>query len=120
MKESYVNRGRKAVYLPEHPKSNIRGYVLKSRYLVEQYLGRYLDSWEQVHHCDNDKYNDTLENLDIVSPSNHAHIHRNSKRKLDYEWIENLREDGYGYKKISKITGYPKSSVKSAIKIIEN
>ncbi|MHA2219458.1 MAG: hypothetical protein ACXACY_26410 [Candidatus Hodarchaeales archaeon] len=42
MKESKVAKGRIAVYVPDHPAANNRGYILKSRYVLEQSLGRQL------------------------------------------------------------------------------
>jgi hypothetical protein len=38
-----------------------------ARYLLEQYLGRKLESWEQADHIDNDPTNDVIENLQILT-----------------------------------------------------
>lgn len=38
-----------------------------ARYLMQQHLGRILESWEEVDHIDNDKTNDSIENLQILS-----------------------------------------------------
>lgn len=45
------------------------------RYIMEQYLGRKLRVDEVVHHIDGDKQNNTLENLQVVSRSEHSRIH---------------------------------------------
>ena len=125
MKESKVNKGRIGVWVPEHPKGNNRGYVLRSRYNMEQYLGRYLDTEEIVHHCDGNKFNDDIENLDLILNSEHTRHHFNAGdvgrgRKLDYDKIKELRLEGLGYKKIAKIIGSNRGSVRSAVKFIEN
>ena len=124
MKESKVN-GRIGVCVPGHPKANNRGYVLRSRYNMEQYLGRYLDTEELVHYCDHDKFNDDIENLDLILKAYHSRHHYNigdmgAKRKLDYIKVAELRKQGLGYKKIAKAIGSNRGSVRSAVKFIEN
>lgn len=42
---------------------------LYSRYIAEQCLGRYLSSEEEIDHIDRDRYNDSYQNLRIVSKS---------------------------------------------------
>ena len=45
-----------------------RTTVSYARYLMSVYLGRYLEPNEHVDHIDNDKSNDIIENLQILSP----------------------------------------------------
>lgn len=45
------------------------------RWLMEQKLGRKLDSNEFVHHIDGDKSNNNVSNLCIMSRSEHARLH---------------------------------------------
>ena len=121
MKESYIAKGRIGVYLPNHPGANNRGYILKSRYVMEQKLGRLLLPKEIVHHENDNKTDDSPENLELTNQSKHAKEHyekghynlRAQIRRLDYEKIADLRKEGIGYKKASKILGYNVHSVKS-------
>jgi len=120
MKESWV-AGRMAVHVPGHPYANNRGYVLRSRYVMEQVLGRYLKSSEHVHHINGNQEDDRPENLELTTRSKHAREHwrrGDLKRKLDYCWIAALRTDGLGYKRIATITGYPRSSIRSACRLM--
>ena len=48
-----------------------RGNVWEHRYIMEQELGRRLNSWEQVHHIDNNPENNAIENLMLVKPKEH-------------------------------------------------
>jgi hypothetical protein len=124
LKESKIAGGRIGVYIPSHPKANNRGYVLRYRIVMEEYLGRLLEEEEHVHHCNGDKTDDVIENLELTLVSAHAEQHSADygdfgKRKLDYEAISNLREAGYGYKRIAAALCYPLSSVKSAVRKLE-
>lgn len=117
MKESKI-AGRIAVHVPDHPKANNSGYILKSRYIMERKIGRFLETNEEVHHINGNKFDDREENLTILSKSDHAKLPRIKQRKLNYDLILSLRKLGYGYTKIAKITGYPRSSVRSACEVI--
>jgi len=64
---------------PNHPAATKRGWVLEHRLIMEEYLGRYLLPKELVHHINEDKLDNRLENLKLVSRPEHTDIHRDSK-----------------------------------------
>ena len=65
-------------YCPEHPRAYNGRYVLTSRWLVEQYIGRYLLTEEEVHHINEIKDDDRLENfIAFASKSAHKRFHKN-------------------------------------------
>ena len=45
------------------------------RAIMENHVGRELDRFELVHHKDEDRCNNRIENLKIVSPKEHSVIH---------------------------------------------
>lgn len=57
--------------------SNKSDEIAEHRYVMEEYLGRKLDSSEIVHHINYNKLDNRIENLQIVSRSEHPKIHRN-------------------------------------------
>lgn len=61
---------------PPHPKRNAKGLYPLHRVLMENKLGRLLLPGEVVHHRDEDKTNDAIENLELLSTSEHSRHHK--------------------------------------------
>jgi hypothetical protein len=66
-KRGYVMR-----YVP------MSGWVNEHRWVYEQARGPIPDGMH-VHHKDGDRFNNAIENLDLVSPSDHARLHDNHR-----------------------------------------
>jgi endogenous inhibitor of DNA gyrase (YacG/DUF329 family) len=60
------------IWEPSHPNQGMKGWQLEHRFLVEQALGRYLTSDEQVDHVNQDKTDNRLENLQVLDASSHS------------------------------------------------
>lgn len=60
--------------IPGYPNS-VNGYILEHRYVMEQHLGRSLRSDEIVHHKDKNKQNNSLDNLELTTNSEHNRLH---------------------------------------------
>lgn len=63
-----------------HPRSNIRGYYPEHRLVMEESLGRFLSTEEVVHHKDGNRKNNQIDNLKIVTQSEHAGMEHVGKR----------------------------------------
>lgn len=68
--------GRVLVHSPDHPNATSKGYVYEHRLIMEKHLGRYLGSDELVHHRDENKDNNDILNLEVMSRSEHMRLHR--------------------------------------------
>ena len=55
--------------------------VLEHRYIMEQQLGRKLSKNEVVHHINGNKEDNRLENLEVLTPSEHS-LEHSKKREL--------------------------------------
>lgn len=67
----------------DHPNRTKNDYVLLHRVIVENHLGRLLNADEVVHHINEDKKDNRIENLEVLTASEHAKHHKSSiGRKL--------------------------------------
>lgn len=72
------------IYCPKHPFATKRGYVREHRLIMEDFLGRYLDKNEDVHHINGNKQDNRLENLELLSHSEHTKMHN----PIIFRWKE--------------------------------
>ena len=55
------------LWKPENPMADKRGEVYEHRFIMSQILGRPLQKWEHVHHKDNNRANNSPENLELAT-----------------------------------------------------
>lgn len=59
-----------------HPNATSHHYVLEHRIVMENHIGRILDRKEIVHHKDDNKKNNDISNLELISSaSKHGRLH---------------------------------------------
>lgn len=59
----------------DHPNSDRNGYVFEHRVMVEMFCGRFLRLGEDVHHKNEIKHDNRIENLELISHSEHTILH---------------------------------------------
>lgn len=76
-----------------HPRASRRGFVLQHRLVMEEHLHRFLTEEEVVHHLNQDRADNRLENLQLMLLGEHQRHHgRTRPRKWnDPETIETVR-----------------------------
>lgn len=72
------------IYAPNHPrvKRNKKKYLGEHILIMEQYLGRYLEPCEVVHHVNGVKDDNRIENLKVMTVTEHKSLHA-FRRKRD-------------------------------------
>lgn len=68
-----IRKGYVMIKKPDHPFCDSQGYIYEHRLIMEEFLGRYLDPKEVVHHKDKNKLNNSINNLQLFS-NNSDHI----------------------------------------------
>jgi hypothetical protein len=78
-----INKKYIYIYMPNHPNAigTRKLYVAEHRLVMEQAVGRYLTKNEVVHHIDENTLNNKVENLQIMTPSEHGKHHYNKRNK---------------------------------------
>ena len=69
-----LSTGYVAVYAPDHPLAMSDGYVLEHRKVVHD-AGIKIPPGHLVHHKDEDKTNNALDNLEVISRRDHQRHH---------------------------------------------
>ena len=84
---------RTGVLRPGHPRANSNGYILESRAVMEERLGRVLRQDEVVHHLNKDTTDNRPENLLLATRAAHTKLHsrpgarvRSSVRGREHPW----------------------------------
>jgi len=73
--------------VPEHPKKTKNNYVLLHRVVMENHLGRLLNTNEIVHHIDGNKKNNSISNLQVMTAKEHNSHHGKEQGKWLCELI---------------------------------
>jgi len=85
LKDFVPIHGFKPLNKPLHKYKQIKingKMVREHRYIMEQYLGRKLERWEHVHHINDDSSDNRIENLEVLSNSDHQRKEFEFRKKL--------------------------------------
>ena len=63
------------IYCPDHPNANSRKCVYEHQLVMEEHIGRYIKRGEVIHHIDGNKSNNNIDNLLLLSNSEHIKLH---------------------------------------------
>jgi hypothetical protein len=69
------------IYMPFHPNAASDGYVMEHRLVMERCIGRYLCENEVVHHINYNRSDNRIENLKLMTASEHMSLHMKERYK---------------------------------------
>lgn len=72
---SLLKTGYIYVHCPKHPFATKHGYVMEHRLVMESQIGRCLRPDEDVHHINEIKDDNHIDNLELLSKSDHTRLH---------------------------------------------
>lgn len=90
-KEGYI-----LVYCPEYPKAKNGKYVYEHRLVMANHLGRPLKENEHVHHKNGNKQDNRIENLELLTNSEH---HKQHWKEATAEERKRISREGTAYQK---------------------
>ena len=71
-----IQNGYVLIYNKSHPKANSNhGYVREHILIMEKQIGRFLKENEVVHHINGNRQDNRIENLQLMTPSEHMRLH---------------------------------------------
>lgn len=70
-----------SVYYPDHPDANEEGYIMQHRLVMEKHIGRRLQKNEVVHHKNRNRSDNRIENLELMTASEHMSFHMKERYK---------------------------------------
>ena len=82
-KKSFASKGGRRIneqgyieiWNPDHANAMKKGYILEHRMVMSDYLGRTLLNNEDVHHINGNKSDNWIENLEILTKTQHTALH---------------------------------------------
>lgn len=82
-KEKVEISGYLYIYKPTHPNSIKSGYVAEHRLVAEEKIGRFLKNNEVVHHINENKHDNSPDNLQVMTASEHNKLHAIKRKRCD-------------------------------------
>lgn len=92
---------------------NKNGFIEVHRFAAEIVMNKKIEYDDVIHHIDNNSRNNELNNLCLMSRSDHNKYHRKCQNNLIEVSIESLNDSGFKYSKLSDLTNKTLDSILS-------
>lgn len=74
--QHYNAQGYTKIYNPSHPRGGVYGYVFEHTYVIESTIKRFVKDNEAVHHINKKTADNRIENLALMTNSQHNILHK--------------------------------------------
>ena len=88
--------GYVSVFVPDHPNATKDGFVMKHTLVMEQAIGRCLLPGEVVHHVNRVRNDNRLENLMLMTISEHNSLHAKERKNQTQRLADALKAETEG------------------------
>lgn len=86
----FLTNGYPCIYLPKHEMSVNAGWIYLHRLIMSEYLGRPLEPNEIVHHKDEDRWNWSIDNLELTNHSDHGKHHQRELEEIPCDYCNEI------------------------------
>lgn len=104
------------IHYPEHPDSDSQGYIREHRLAMEQSIGRRLEKDELVHHRNEQRDDNRIENLELISKGKHLSFHHTKPKPIDSVLAKWYTVDHMTLVQIAEKSGVHYTTVASRLK----
>lgn len=77
----FTNAGYVSLCVLDHPNKASDGYIFEHRLIMEQKVNRFLEEGEVVHHLNEVKHDNRIDNLKLMSVKDHTILHHKGVKR---------------------------------------
>lgn len=105
-----TTRGYVEVYQPTHPMAQKSGYLMEHRLIMANYLGRPLEPSEVVHHLNEIKTDNRIENLDLLAKVEHDKLPKPAPKPFACPHCGGLMQSYGSHSRVRTVVALPSAT----------
>ena len=102
-----TTRGYVEIWKPDHPMAQKSGYMMEHRFLMAEYLGRVLEPDEVVHHKNEVKTDNRIENLELLGKVEHDRLPKPAPKPFACPHCSGMIQTFGTHSRVRTVVGIP-------------